>query len=46
MPHEVVVMSVSEAIWDTLKIVVIDVFIKLALGAVVVLLTIGWLLSL
>ena len=39
-------MSVSEAVWNTVKMVVIDVFVRLALGAVVVLLTLGWLLSL
>jgi hypothetical protein len=46
MPHEVVVMSVSETIWGTLKMVVIDVFIKIALGTVVLLFGISWLLSL
>lgn len=46
MPHEVVVMSVSEAIWGTLKMVVIDVFVKLAVGVVLLLFTISWLLSL
>ena len=46
MPHEVVVMSVSETIWNTLKMVVIDVFVKIALGTVVLLFGISWLLSL
>ena len=46
MPHEVVVMSVSETIWDVFKTVVIDMCIKIALGTVVFLLGISWLLSL
>ena len=46
MPHEVVVMSVSETIWGAFKMVVIDVFVKLALGAVVLLIGLSWLLSL
>ena len=46
MPHEVVVMSVSEVIWDAFKTVVIDMCVKIALGTVVLLLGVSWLLSL
>ena len=46
MSHEVVVMSVSETIWGAFKTVVIDMCIKIALGTVVLLLGISWLLSL
>jgi len=46
VPHEDVVMSVSEAIWDTFTKVLLDVFVKIALGTVVLLFGVSWLLSL